>query len=143
MLTAQDIMRTDMITISPDHTLREAVQVLLDHRISGLPVVDGEGRLLGIISEFALLAIAYDPPSRAMPVREHMTRHVISVTPETPITKMADTFILHRIRRLPVVEDAKLLGVVSRRELLGATLDTVEPVCSCFATPASVQDIAT
>ena len=143
MLTAQDIMRTDIVTISPDHTLREAVQVLLDHRISGLPVVDGEGRLLGIISEFALLAIAYDPPSRAMPVREHMTRHVISVTPETPITKMADTFILHRIRRLPVVEHGKLLGVVSRRELLGATLDTVEPVCSCFATPASVHDIAT
>jgi CBS domain-containing protein len=143
MLTAQDIMRTDIITIPPDHTLREAVQVLLDHRISGLPVVDSDGRLLGIISEFALLAIAYDPPSRAMPVREHMTRHVISVTPDTPITKMADTFILHRIRRLPVIENEKLLGVVSRRELLGATLDAVEPVCSCFTAAASAQDVPT
>jgi CBS domain-containing protein len=133
MLTAQDIMRTDIVTIAPDRTLREAVHILLDNRISGLPVVDDKGRLLGIISEFALLAIAYDPPSRNMPVREHMTQHVISVTRDTPITKMADTFILHRIRRLPVVEDGKLLGVVSRRELLGATLDSVEPVCSCFA----------
>ena len=133
MLTAQDIMKTDIVTISPDRTLREAVQILLENRISGLPVVDGEDRLLGIISEFALLAIAYDPPSRNMPVREHMTQHIISVSPDTPITKMADTFILHRIRRLPVIKNDKLLGVVSRRELLGATLDSVDPICSCFA----------
>ncbi len=133
MLTAQDIMRTDIVTIAPDRTLREAVQTLLEHRISGLPVVEQGGRLLGIISEFALLAIAYDPPSRNMPVREHMTRHVISVTPDTPITQMADTFILHRIRRLPVVDNGQLVGVVSRRELLGATLDSVEPVCNCVA----------
>ncbi len=137
MLTAQDIMRTDIVTIGPDRTLREAVQVLLEHRISGLPVVDEQGHLLGIISEFALLAIAYDPPSRNMPVSDHMTRHIISVTPDTPITKMADTFILHRIRRLPVVENERLLGVVSRRELLDSTLNAVEPVCGCSAAPAS------
>jgi CBS domain-containing protein len=46
---------------------------------------------------------------------------------------MADIFILHRIRRLPVVENDRLLGVVSRRELLGATLDCIKPVCSCVA----------
>ncbi len=130
MLTAKDVMRTDLLTIRPNASLSEAVQMLLDHKISGLPVTDETGFLLGIISEFALLAITYDPLSRRQPVKDHMTKHVISVSPEAPLTELADTFILHRIRRLPVTTHGKLVGMVSRRELLRATLESGAPLCS-------------
>lgn len=123
MPTAKDAMRTDLVTVRPDTTLEEAVRVLLENRISGLPVTDDAGHLVGVISEFALLAISYDPASRTQSVREHMTTHVISVAPETPLRQLADTFILHRIRRLPVTERGRLVGMVSRRELLRAALE--------------------
>ena len=133
MLTARDVMRTNVLTIRPENTLAEAIQVLLDNRISGLPVTDESGHLLGIISEFALLAITYDPDSSAQPVQDHMTKHVISVTSDTPLTQIADTFILHRIRRLPVTEQGKLVGMLSRRELLRATIELGEPICQSSA----------
>jgi CBS domain-containing protein len=122
-------MRTDIITIRPDATLCDAVRLLLHHGISGLPVTDGSDFLLGVISEFALLAVIYDPHANQQTVREHMSQHVIAVSPDTPLTQLADTFILHRIRRLPVTEHGRLVGVVSRRELLRAALASGARFC--------------
>ncbi len=133
MQTAKDVMRTNIVTIRPDATLTEAVQMLLAHQISGLPVTDDSGFLVGIISEFALLAITYDRLSNRQPVRDHMSKHVISVTPDTPLKELADTFILHRIRRLPVTESGRLVGMVSRRELLRAAVDAGTPICPAHA----------
>ncbi len=142
MLTAKDVMRTDILTIRPDAPLSEAAQMLLDYKISGLPVVDGTGFLLGIISEFALLAITYDPLSHKQPVSDHMTKHVISVAPDAPLMELADTFILHRIRRLPVTSTGKLVGMVSRRELLRSSLESNAPLCRTNA-PSATQEYAT
>lgn len=128
--TAKDVMRTNLVTIRPDCSLSNAAKLLLDHSISGLPVTTESGELVGVISEFALLAIAYDPNSHLQVVEDHMTKHVISVGPETPLTELADAFILHRIRRLPVVDEGKLVGVVSRRELLRSALEAGAPICT-------------
>jgi CBS domain-containing protein len=122
-------MRTDIVSVRPDATLGEAVKLLLEHRISGLPVTDENGLLLGVISEFALLAITYEPLADRQPVQDHMTKHVISVTPDTGLKELADTFILRRIRRLPVTKHGRLVGMVSRRELLRAAVAAGEPIC--------------
>ncbi len=129
MKTARDVMRTGVLTVPAEATLGQAVDVLLKNQISGLPVVDQEGHLVGIISEFALLAITYDGNSRNQQVRDHMTTHVIQVDPDTPLTSLADTFILHRIRRIPVTDQGKLLGMVSRRELLRAAYESGSTIC--------------
>ena len=129
MRTAKDVMRTDVLTVHPDASLHEAAQLLLDHNISGLPVTDDDGQLLGVISEFALLAITYDPLSREQAVRDHMTKQVISVAPDAPLVELADAFILHRIRRVPVVQCGQLLGMISRRELLRAAMEMGELIC--------------
>lgn len=129
MQTARDVMRTEIMTIRPEATLADAVKLLLDNRISGLPVTDESGMLVGIISEFALLAVTYDASRCQQLVREHMSKHVISVTPDSPLKELADAFILHRIRRLPVTENGLLVGMVSRRELLRATMEAGMPIC--------------
>lgn len=126
-------MRTDIVTIGPDATLTEAVRTLLDNRISGLPVTDNSNFLLGIISEFALMAIAYNALSGKQRVQDHMTAHVISVSPDSPLKELADTFILHRIRRLPVTQNGRLVGMLSRRDLLRAALDAGQPICDAEA----------
>ena len=121
MLTAADLMTTDVATVSPDATMDLAIHRLLDRGVSGLPVVDEDGRVLGIVTEFAMLAVAYDPTIRADPVRLHMTKSVIAVDETTPVLRIADLMVLHRIRRVPVTRDGRLLGLVSRRDVLRAT----------------------
>ncbi len=120
MVYAKDIMTGDIITIYPDATVGQAISILLDKRISGLPVVDSEGNLTGIITEFALLAAAYDGKVSQDAVSKHMTKQVMTVDEEATVKSIADLCILHRIRRLPVVRDGKLVGQISRRDVLRA-----------------------
>ncbi|MFO7905883.1 MAG: CBS domain-containing protein [Planctomycetota bacterium] len=133
METAKDVMRTGVVTIGANATLSEAARTLLEHKISGLPVTDNSNFLLGVISEFALLTISYNAFSSKQLVQDHMTTHVISVSPDASLKELADTFILHRIRRLPVTENGRLLGMLSRRDLLRAALDAGQPICETDA----------
>ncbi|MAT69752.1 MAG: CBS domain-containing protein [Planctomycetaceae bacterium] len=120
MPTVRDIMATEIVTIGPGAPIHQAVDILLDKRISGLPVVDEAGRLVGILTEFALLAIAYDERVSGDTVAQHMTTDVLTVDVDDPISKVADLCIVHRVRRVPVLQDGKLAGLVARRDVLQA-----------------------
>lgn len=120
MLIARDIMTESLATIRPDATIREAVELLIAERISGLPVVDDNDRLVGIITEFALLAIAYDSVVLEEPVSQHMTTELLTVNANDPIRKVADLCVVHRVRRVPVLENGALIGLIARRDVLKA-----------------------
>jgi len=120
MLTAKDLMRPEVVTISPETTVGKAIDILIEHGVSGLPVVDSDNRVSGIITEFALLSTVYDPSVRTDPVSQYMTKEVISVSSDERASRVADLFILHRIRRVIVEEHGKLAGLISRRDLLKA-----------------------
>jgi CBS domain-containing protein len=130
MLTAEHIMTPHVISISPEATIHDAIQLLLDKRISGLPVVDRTGALVGILTEYALLAMAYDKEVTNQTVAQHMTREVISVDAQAPVNRVADQFIIHRVRRLPVIKDGRLAGLISRVDILRALYMAAAPVCS-------------
>lgn len=115
---ARDIMTSDVIAFSPETTAGEVINALLEHKISGAPVIDRDNSLVGVISEFQLLVVAYDRSMRHTPIRELMTTDVFSVAYETPITKIVDLLVLHRIRRVPVVNEGRLVGLISRRDIL-------------------------
>lgn len=128
-LTADHYMTREFVSIAPTATINEAIELLLDRKISGLPVVDEGGRLVGVITEFALLAMAYDQNVQHQSVEQHMTREVITVDAADPISRVADLCILHRVRRLPVLEEGRLVGLVSRRDVIKALHE--EPVAAC------------
>ena len=130
MLTAKDMMISNIITIRPDATIEEAVDILMEKGISGLPVTDGDGQLLGVITEFAMLATAYDPKIISEPVSQHMTRDVICVEDSDTVSKVTDIFILHRIRRVPVMHEGRLVGLISRRDVLRTARESHLAVCS-------------
>jgi CBS domain-containing protein len=130
MITASDIMTEDVVTIQPDSSIQDAIELLLLQRISGLPVTDNEGQLIGIVTEFALLAIAYDHKICQDTIAQHMTADVLTVGPEDPINKVADLCIMHRVRRIPVVQNGRLLGLISRRDVLKAIYESKAPVCA-------------
>jgi CBS domain-containing protein len=130
MLTAGAIMTTDIVTSRPNVSIEAAIDTLLSEEISGLPVTDDDGRLIGVISEFALLAVVYDRGVKNHTVAQHMTRDVISVDIDDPISRVADLCIVHRVRRVPVLKDGRLVGIISRRDVLRSLIETPAPVCS-------------
>jgi len=125
-VTARDYMVRSVVTLSPDMNLLEAVEVLLERRISGAPVVDSKGNLVGILSEQdclrAALGATYYGDLGGL-VSDHMRRDVETVTDETPIFDVARRFIQGHFRRYPVISGSRLVGQLSRRDVLRALRD--------------------
>ena len=116
--SARDVMTKKLVTLGPDTTAEEAIEILLKHKISGAPVVDADGTLAGIVSEYQLLAVIYDDGFKSQPVEDLMTKEVLTVDEETSLIKIANLFIVHRIRRLPVLREGELVGQISRRDII-------------------------
>ncbi|MEO0531305.1 MAG: CBS domain-containing protein [Planctomycetota bacterium] len=131
MLAVNEIMTPNVVTIGPDASIGDAIELLLARRVSGLPVVDGAGRLVGILTEFALMALAYDQNVADHTVADHMTHDVLTVDADDAVNKVADLCIVHRVRRLPVLEKGRLVGLVSRRDVLEALYKAKAPVGAC------------
>lgn len=124
MLTARDIMTEGVITIRPTGTIQEAIELLLAERISGLPVIDDRSRLVGIVTEFALLAVAYDERVLTDTVSQHMTTDLLTVDAADPVRKVADLCVVHRVRRVPVMDQGKLVGLIARSDVLRAIYES-------------------
>jgi len=117
---ARDIMTTDVVTVELDDTVDYAVSLLVKHRISGLPVLDKAGSLVGIISEFDLLGLICDSRTEKDQVCHYMSTELCKVVENDNWVSVADTFRLNHIRRLPVVRDDKLVGIIARHDLMRA-----------------------
>ena len=125
ILTAQDLMTTSLITFRPNQTILEAIATLTKSGVSGGPVVDAEGVLIGILSELdCLRMLASDEfyqgeqEEQGAQVGQFMTRDFKTIPPEMGIYAISHYFLTTPIRRLPVVDKDRLLGQVSRRDIL-------------------------
>lgn len=132
MYQAKDTMNSNVVSIHPEASIEQAIQKLLDHNVSGMPVIDASGKLVGVISEFQLLEVVYDPNLKGAEVQGFMTRDVITVDESALLATVASLFIVHRIRRIPVVRDGKVVGVVSRRDLLRYIVETGSKIENFF-----------
>lgn len=125
----RDIMSRSLVTLRPDVRVVDAAGVLLKHEISGAPVVDGEGKLLGLLSEYDCLRVVvnseydFDNRDAVTTVAEIMTEAIESVSPELDLFGLAHEFVTKRVRRFPVLEGGRLIGQVSRRDALRAAYD--------------------
>ena len=109
-------------TLGPDMQIMKAVDYLLRHRVTGAPVVDSRGRLLGIITETDLLKLLTQGIQGHSPtdvtVADYMSTDVVTVPQTADIYYVAGIFLNNNFRRLPVVEDGKIVGAITRYDLL-------------------------
>lgn len=120
----KDYMLPNPVKVKADVDLCDAVELILEYKISGLCVVDDENHLLGILSEMdclkAILSAMYNEETSVGPVSGYMTKDVYSVSPHADIVDVAQDMLKRRFRRCPVVQDGKLVGQVTCRQLLRA-----------------------
>jgi CBS domain-containing protein len=127
LLTARDIMNDQVVSARPEWSVIKVLDLLLDEDIGSLPIIDDNGRIVGLVTESELLVAAFDPQLQADPVSLHMQRRFIEANPEESVEQLAEKFLLHRVRHFPVVEDQKFLGIINRRQLLRAILGRKKP----------------
>ena len=117
MPTAADVMNRCVVSLSSDLTVGETIDIFVDQGISGAPVVEG-GRVVGVVSELELFDVLFDRSIREMQIREIMSTDIVAVEESEPIANVAHLFAAKRVRRVPVLFDGAVVGVVSRRDLL-------------------------
>ncbi len=120
LFTAQQIMTAEVVSVRPDTPIDEAGDLLEHYRISGLPVVDDQHRVVGVITEFDLLRCIAASKMHGQ-VADFMTPGVATVGEDIGLRELADLFISSGVRRVPVTsDDGKLIGVIARRDLVFA-----------------------
>lgn len=140
-MLARDVMTTSIVTVRPETEVSDIAALLLEHRISAVPVIDGDARVLGIVSEgdlinrpegatrhrtswwLELLRGTQDQTrdylkTHGRRAEDVMTPEVVSVAEDTPIAEIAKLLEKHGVKRVPVLRDAKIVGIVSRADLL-------------------------
>lgn len=118
MFQVHDIMTDRFVAVRPDTSIDEAITLLLDKGVSGLPVTDDDGRLLGVISEIDIIGLVYEADVEASRVGDHMTRDVQTLDADASLDDAAGGFCTQSVRRFPVVRDGRLVGILSRRDLI-------------------------
>ena len=143
-MKVKEIMRSDVITVTKDMTIQEVAEVLVSHNISGVPVLDEAGSLVGMVTEGDLLHKESNPripkffgllggliyfggvdqykedfkKLAALKAAEIMTSKVITVSGEEEVGEVATLMIDNNIKRIPVVENGKMIGIVSRADIV-------------------------
>ena len=148
-MNASDVMTRKVVSVRLDAPVGDAIRLMLDHRISGPPVVDGDSKVIGILTEGDLLRRAETGTERHRPrwlelllgpgrlageyVRTHgrkvgeiMTEDVVSVAEDTPLVEIVRLMEGHRVKRLPVLRGDALVGIVTRADLVRTLAQLIE-----------------
>jgi len=113
-MRVRDVMTSDVTAVPPGESLKDVAKLMLERRVSGVPVVDAEGDVLGVVSETDLLS------HHGHVAGEAMTSPAVTIAPARPLAVAADLMIERGVNRLPVVDAGKLVGILTRADLVRA-----------------------
>jgi len=162
-MKAADIMTRNVVSVQPETTILQAADLMLQHRISGLPVVDSDGHVVGIVTEGDFLRRTETGTQRkrrrwvqflvgpgrlaeeyvhssSRRIEDVMTQAVHTIGEDTPVSDVVELMERHRIKRLPVLRDDKLVGIVSRANLLHALASLAREIKSTSADDVAIRE---
>lgn len=125
-IAVQDYMTANIVTLRPDMSVLDAIHELVEHRISGAPVIDDGGELVGMLSERDCLALTLSAGYHGEGggrVADYMSTGVVTVNAQMSIVDLAMRFLKHPYRRYPVLKQNRLVGIISRRDVLRGLLE--------------------
>lgn len=117
-LTAAQVMTHPVVTVRPQALLTDAIKLLLRHHCSGLPVVDDTGTMIGVLTERDIINFALSGNAADTTVEEAMTRQVVALSPATSLADVINCLASNNFRRVPIVSEGKVVGIISRRDVL-------------------------
>ena len=118
MFEAKTIMKTGLITVNRQASIYDAIRLLVEKNITGLPVLNDDGTVAGIISEKDMLRLLYNIEDKPGKFEEFMTEDIVSFKADDSLIDIAESFIKSNFRRVPIVEDGKLVGIISRKDII-------------------------
>ena len=126
-ILVKDHMSNDVITFKKDDYIFDVMKILTENKISGAPVLSKSGKLVGMISETDIMKTIIDSQYYNMPINKkkvsyYMTDYVDYISPNNTIFEIASKFRTHKRRRFPVVNNGKLIGIISKIDLINASL---------------------
>ncbi len=122
MFKAKDVMKTGLITVDRKTQIHEAIRILVENNITGLPVVNDDMSLAGIISEKDVLGLLYNIEDKPGCVEDYMTEEVVYFDAEDSLIDITESFIGSSFRRVPIVSQGKLVGIISRKDIIAYIL---------------------
>ena len=111
-------MKTNLITVKRDTPIYEAIRILVDCNITGLPVVNDDKTIAGIISEKDVLELLYENEDKPETVEQFMTEDVVTFDQDDSVADITDSFLKHHFRRVPILANGKLVGIISRKDII-------------------------
>ncbi len=125
------IMSTDVISVKRDTSVREVIELLADHDITGLPVVDDDGTLVGIITEKDIMGLLAEGQGLSGRAQDYMTREVVCFEDDDDLIAVCECLVHHPFRRVPILHWGKLAGIISRRDLIKYILEPIGETSAC------------
>lgn len=122
MFKARTIMITDVLSVNKQTGIYDAIECLVQKNITGLPVVNEDMTLAGIISEKDVLSLLYNMEDRPGTVEDFMTKDPVSFNADDSLIDIAECFIKSNFRRVPILEDGKLAGIITRKNIIAYIL---------------------
>ena len=118
MPEAETIMKTDLITVTKDTPIYEAIRILVENNITGLPVVNDDMTMAGVITEKDVMKLLYGNLNEPGKVGDFMTEKVISFDRQDSLIDIAESFMNNHFRRVPILTNGKLAGIISRKDII-------------------------
>lgn len=122
MFKVKEIMKTDVLTVKRKTGIYEAINMLVENNITGLPVVNEDMTVAGIISEKDVLRLLYDMEDKPGSVEDFMTKDVVCFDEEETLIDITEHLIKFDFRRVPILKDGKLVGILSRKDVIACIL---------------------
>jgi CBS domain-containing protein len=126
MFETQAFMTSEIITVRRDTPISQAIEIFLENDVTGLPVVDDDMTLAGIISEKDVLNLLFDSNIESAKVEDFMTKDIVSFEQDEDFLTICECLINNNFRRVPILADGKLVGIISRKDIIKYLFEPVE-----------------
>lgn len=125
MYETKAIMSRDVVSVHPDTPITKVLELLVENDITGVPVVESDGQLVGIVTEKDMIGVLFGQETPSGTARDYMTEGVLSFDENDDIIAVCECLTANHLRRVPILADGRLVGIISRRDLIKYIIEPI------------------